>query len=228
VGVEDAPENHAGKRASRKGLWWLLAAGVALAAVAGGVIHRVDGKPAVSKVPVAEGFPPVLPPSFEQPSTSPAPAGRFRSLFPTARRPSRQAAPTPARTAADAAGLITAFSACSTPATVVFSATFAQQAGYRHVFIDTDSDPATGFDVLEIAGGFGADYMIENDLLYRSTGTTWSWQEVEGVSRLASASGGTYRWQVTPNHGSGRVVFNASDGETTEERYTPVIPVRPC
>jgi hypothetical protein len=198
VGVEGAPPAPA--RRGRKRLWWLLAAAITLAAVAGGVIYRVavgPGRSPAPSVPVAEGFPPVLPPSFE-------------------------------RTAADAAGLITAFAACSAPAAVTFTATFSEQAAYRHVFIDTDTNPATGFDVLEVEGGFGADYMIENDLLYRSTGTRWLWQEVEGVRPFVSASAGTHRWRLKPAHGSGRVVFNASDGETSEERYTPVVTVTPC
>jgi hypothetical protein len=218
-------------RSGRKRLWWVLAAGITLVAVAGGVIHRVagdSGQPAGPSVPVAEGFPPVLPPSFERPSASPAPGSRFRSVFPPARRSKKPGAAVPERTAAEAAGLITAFAACSGPAGVTFTATFSEQAGYRHVFIDSDTNPATGFDVLEIEGGFGADYMIENDLLYMSTGTRWSWQEVEGVRPFVSATGGTHRWQLDVIHGSGRVVFNASDGETTEERYTPVVTVTPC
>jgi hypothetical protein len=229
VGVEGAPPAPA--RRGRKRLWWLLAAAITLAAVAGGVIYRVavgPGRSPAPSVPVAEGFPPVLPPSFEKPSASPAPTGRFQSIFPPTRRTKQPGAPAPERTAADAAGLITAFAACSAPAAVTFTATFSEQAAYRHVFIDTDTNPATGFDVLEVEGGFGADYMIENDLLYRSTGTRWLWQEVEGVRPFVSASAGTHRWRLKPAHGSGRVVFNASDGETSEERYTPVVTVTPC
>ncbi|GIE28074.1 hypothetical protein Ait01nite_011190 [Actinoplanes italicus] len=222
-----------GVRSGSRRLWWVLTAGIVVAAVAGGLIHRVvdgPGEPAIPRVPVAEGFPPVLPPSFEKPSPSATPAGPFSSIFRPApsRRTNRPAAPVPSRTAADAAGLITAYSACSAPAGVTFTATFTEQAGYLHVFIDTDRNPATGFDVLEIEGGFGADYMIENDLLYQSTGTAWSWREVDGVRPYVSATGGTHRWLVGPAHGSGRVVFNASDGETSEERYTPVVTVAPC
>ncbi|MEV4281725.1 hypothetical protein [Actinoplanes xinjiangensis] len=209
--------------------WPLAVAGGVLALVVAGlaVVYRAvagdTGAPQTAPVQVAEGFPPVLPPSFEGPSVSASrPSPRPARLSPsTPRRSAGPAAVTPGKP-------ITDYEACSTGRAVIFKATYPEKFGYRHVFIDTDADPRTGFSVSEISGGFGADYMIENDVLYRSTGTDWSWAEVEGVTPLTGVTGGSYRWQLQPGYGVGDVVFNGSDGETTEERYTPVVPVRAC
>jgi hypothetical protein len=170
-------------------------------------------------VEVAEGFPPVPPPSFDGPAPSPSAAP---SLSPSSsRKPPRSPGTLSARA-------ITDYSACSTTATVTFTATYTESFDYRHIYIDTDTNAATGYQVAEVAGGFGADYMIENDLLYVSTGADWSWREITGVSPLLSVTGGTYRWRVEPAYASGRIVFNGSDGERTEEKYTPVVNVQDC
>ncbi|WP_433789032.1 hypothetical protein [Actinoplanes sp. CA-252034] len=207
--------------------WLLAVAGVVLAIVVAvlAVVYRAvvgdDDGPQFAPVQVAEGFPPVLPPSFEGPSAATS-APRPPKLSPSSsREPSRVAGPARGKP-------ITDYSACSTGRTVIFKATFAEVFAYRHVFIDTDADPKTGFAVPESGSGFGADFMIENDVLYRSTGTDWAWAEVEGVTPLAGATGLTYRWQLQPGYGVGDVVFSGSDGETTEELYTPVVPVRGC
>jgi hypothetical protein len=209
--------------------WPLAVAGAVLALVVAGLamVYRAvagdSGAPQFAPVQVAEGFPPVLPPSFEGPSaTAASPAPRPAKLSPSApRRSGRPSAP-PSGTP------ITGYSACSNGRTVIFKAAVPDEYGYRHVFIDTDGDPTTGFDVPGVPAGFGADYMIENDALYRSIGRDWSWAEVEGITPLAGVTGDSYRWQLQPGYGVGDVVFNGSDGETTGETYTPVVPVRAC
>jgi hypothetical protein len=210
--------------------WPLAVAGgvIALVVVAGlAVVYRAvvgdTDEPQFTPVEVAEGFPPVLPPSFDGPSAGATTAApRPAKLSPSSpRRSSRPATQSPGRP-------ITDYSACSNGRTVFFKATFGEDFGYRHVFIDTDSDPKTGYAVLEVESGFGAEYMIENDVFYRSTGTDWSWAEVEGIKPLAGVTGDSYRWQVQPGYGVGDVVFNGSDGETTDARFTPVVPVRGC
>ncbi|BEL03596.1 hypothetical protein Q0Z83_017870 [Actinoplanes sichuanensis] len=209
--------------------WPLAVAGGVLALVVAvlAVVYRAvvgdTGAPQFAPVEVAEGFPPVLPPSFDGPSAAATTAvPRPAKLSPSSvRKSAPPSTATPGKPISD-------YSACSNGRTVVFTATFAEEFGYRHVFIDTDGDPKTGYAVLEIPAGFGADYMIENDVLYRSTGADWSWAEVEGIKPLAGVTGGSYRWQLQPGYGVGDVVFNGSDGETTEERFTPVVPVRGC
>ncbi|MFC4065866.1 hypothetical protein [Actinoplanes subglobosus] len=208
--------------------WPLAVAGGVLALVVAtvavvyqAVVGDTDA-PGVPPVQVAEGFPPVLPPSFDGPSATPSESPRPVKLSPsTPRKSARPGTAAPGRP-------ITDYSACSNGRTVLLKATFAEDFGYRHVFIDIDADPKTGYAVLEVESGFGADFMIENDTLYRSTGTEWTWAEVEGVKPLAGVTAGSYRWQLQPGYGVGDVVFNGSDGETTEERFTPVVPVRAC
>lgn len=220
-----------GRRRTR---WIALAVGGVLALAVAAAFSLVPDEPPAPGVQVAEGFPAVLPPSFDGPPTAPSPAA---SLSPSpARKPGRSASPAasggPAATSpplAKAPGEpIAAYSACSAQGAVTFTATYTQSFAYRHVFIDRDTKASTGYQVPELAGGFGADYMIENDVLYESTGADWSWQEVEGVSPLQSVSGGAYRWRLKPAHGSGRVVFNGSDGDSTDERYTSVVTVKAC
>jgi hypothetical protein len=209
--------------------WPLAVAGGALALVVAvlAVVYRAvigdTGAPQFAPIEVAEGFPPVLPPSFDGPSAGATTAApRPAKLSPSSvRKSSRPATAAPGKPIAD-------YSACSNRRTVIFKATFAEDFGYHHVFIDTDSDPKTGYAVLEVPAGLGADYMIENDVLYRSTGADWSWAEVEGIEPLAGVTGGSYRWQLQPGYGVGDVVFNGSDGETTAELFTPVIQVRGC
>lgn len=109
-----------------------------------------------------------------------------------------------------------------------FAATFAGGFDWKHVLIDADSDTATGYDG---AGALGADYMIENEYLYESTGSEWSWEEVTGVEPLVSQTGGTVRWQVRSSAidsaGAGtHIVFNgAGDNSDTS---TPVVTVTAC
>jgi len=125
----------------------------------------------------------------------------------------------------------TGYSACATSSAATFSMTFTETFAWHHVFINTDANAATGYRVPEVSGGLGADYMVENDLLYRSTGAKWGWTEIGGESPLLSHSGGTYRWRVSldaiglPGEAL-KVVFNGSG--TSPDVNTPVLKVGGC
>ncbi|MGA5760274.1 spherulation-specific family 4 protein [Nonomuraea bangladeshensis] len=95
----------------------------------------------------------------------------------------------------------------------IYQARFTLPYAQRHVFVDTDEDPRTGWPVHTV----GADYMIENDTLYRKTGAPgdWSWSAVAGVGPLVSD--GVHRWSVPLPvlAGAGstqRIVFHGTDG----------------
>jgi hypothetical protein len=86
---------------------------------------------------------------------------------------------------------------------------------YRHVFIDVDGDPGTGYRI----GGVGADYMIENGSLYRFVGPTWAWSKVGSSGQVVN--GTSYDWSIARADvgaagGSPRfdVVFQANGGPT--------------
>jgi hypothetical protein len=156
--------------------------------------------------PIGRGFPIVTPPASASVAPPPSPAS------PTAS----------AQTAA-----IAKASACEAEGTVRLSAAFLRGYEYRHVFLDSDDDTSTGYAVPDIKGGFGADYMIENDLLYRSAGKGWSWREVRGVDPLVSASGATSRWRVRSSYVGDTVIFNLAR-ESGDELNSPVVPVQAC
>jgi hypothetical protein len=63
---------------------------------------------------------------------------------------------------------------------VTFKFSYTGTWTYFHVFVDTDRNAATGYTI----GGIGADYMIENGGLYKSTanGSGWSWSSAGSVT----------------------------------------------
>jgi hypothetical protein len=126
---------------------------------------------------------------------------------------------------------ITAYTACASAGTARFTATFKATFEWHHVFISSDADTATGYRVPEVGNGLGADFMVENDTLYRSTGSAWGWTALDGAGPLLSRAGGTYRWQVPLDAVAGQdepllVVINGSG--TSPEAYTRVVTVGPC
>ncbi|MFC9845724.1 sensor histidine kinase [Streptomyces sp. NPDC060223] len=115
-----------------------------------------------------------------------------------------------------------------TPAggTVTFQTTFSTSQRYFHVFINTDGNTATGFQLpFPSLSALGADYMIENDVLYKSRSIGWYWTEVAAGPRM-TVSGATRTWTL-PLTGIGSptgtqwVEFHAGID------YTPVITFRP-
>jgi hypothetical protein len=139
-------------------------------------------------------------------------------------------------TARDAAGNVSPASApvtattgtgggtsCTTTAGSGFRATFNTAVSLHHVFINSDGIPATGYQLPSPSTSkLGADYMIENNTLYKSACACWGWTAVSGVSPNMTVSGSTYTWTVplsalTNPATTQQAEFN---GNTS---YTPVI-----
>jgi hypothetical protein len=110
----------------------------------------------------------------------------------------------------------------------VLSVTFNVTFSWRHAFLDVDGDTHTGYRLDEVPGGLGADYMVENGVLYRSTGSDWSWSKAGVVGQ--QLSGGTHRWHVPlvmiGSPGGLAVVFNGSGG--SPDASTPVRTAGAC
>jgi len=180
------------------------------AGAAAAIRLRDSGEPQPPPVEVAKGFPAVTPPTS---GTRPSPAAARSS---------------PAGAAAGRkTGTITAYSACAGRGALSFTATFTNGFAYRHVLIDADGDETTGYRIDEVPGGFGADYMLENETFHRSTGSGWAWRPVNEENPLIAVSGGTHTWRLRPGRDALRAVFNGSDGAGTEV-YSPVVTVKPC
>ncbi|UBU15831.1 DUF4832 domain-containing protein [Nonomuraea gerenzanensis] len=118
---------------------------------------------------------------------------------------------------------ITGQSATNTATTVTYQFTYTGSPAYARVHLDTDRSAATGF----AQGGVGADFLLENAVLYRHNGGGWSWTQVGPVTY--SASGGTARWTVarsaigesaTPNDAD--LVFQVESPLETSAGYTHV------
>jgi hypothetical protein len=122
-----------------------------------------------------------------------------------------------------ASGSITSYFASNDAKNVYYQANFAASFTFQHVFIDTDGRTATGYAFR----GIGADYMIENSRLYRSTGPGWAWTLIGSVAGTGGATG-VRSWRVprsvlgeTAASGeSANVVFSGSGGPP--EFSTPV------
>jgi hypothetical protein len=122
---------------------------------------------------------------------------------------------------APGSGAITAYSACASSGTAVFKATFNSSESFHHVFLDTDGDTATGYQLpAPSASPLGADWMIENGALYRSTSTGWAWT-ASATAPTTTVSGSTYTWSLPlsalGSPAAARVEFNAGTA------YTPVV-----
>jgi hypothetical protein len=121
-------------------------------------------------------------------------------------------------------GSIAGYFAQNDATNVYYQANFALPHAFKHVFIDTDTNPATGY----ASGGIGADYMIENDNLYHHNGGGWSWTLVASAPATGGTTG-TKSWTVTrasinETAGTGEladVVFHGSGGGVTEY-FAPV------
>ncbi len=74
---------------------------------------------------------------------------------------------------------------------VHYQYTYTGSPSYWRVYIDTDQNASTGFAA---GSGVGADYLVEGNTLYKSTGTAWGWTQVAGVS--FSTANQTASWTV--------------------------------
>ncbi|WP_157240239.1 hypothetical protein [Catenuloplanes japonicus] len=154
-------------------------------------------------------------PVTASPSATPSPSAS-KSLAPT---PSRAAAAAPVATTGGPAqsGPITGATACSSGGTAIFSAAFTVAFEWHHAFIDVDGNASTGYAVPDVGTRVGADYMVENDSVWRSADSEWAWDEVGRSGLQFTQNGSTFRWQVPASAigspgGSLRVVFNGAGG----------------
>ena len=186
---------------------------------------EVSASPQISGSAAAPVVPASAPVAQGSPAVRPAPA--HSKSAPAAAATTTKAAGTTATRAAS--GPLAAYSACHTSSNAVYAVTFTATFSWHHVFIDTDATTATGYRVPEVS--LGADYMVEDGTLYRSTGTKWGWSAIGGTSPLVSHAGGTYHWQVALSAVGDpgetlRSVFNGSSGSA--EAYSPVLTVGAC
>lgn len=174
-------------------------------------------------------------PSAAPASTPPAPVQPSASQSPRTRQPSSKSS-APTNSAAPlstpkTSDPIEASLACTTGSTATFAATFTIVFDWHHVFINSDADTSTGYQDSDVAGNLGADYLVENATLYRSTGTGWNWRAVGSVSPLVSSTAGRYQWRVplsamgTPTKPI-RVAFNGAG--THPDAWTSVLAVGAC
>ena len=102
--------------------------------------------------------------------------------------------------------------ASSTESQLTYGFSFTGSWIWHRVLIDRDRLPGTGYRV----AGIGADLMIENDGLYRYSGSgrRWSWSRLGPVTM--TGEDGTVRWELSPDDiGAGvrqtRLVFQVHD-----------------
>lgn len=119
-------------------------------------------------------------------------------------------------------GAITSYSACVSSGSAVLKATFNSAESFHHAFVNTDGNTATGYQLpAPSASPLGADYMIENGSLYRSTSTGWAWTAA-APAPTTTVSGTTYTWTLPLSAlgspaGTVQAEFNAGTA------YTPVV-----
>ncbi|MES2353720.1 MAG: endo alpha-1,4 polygalactosaminidase [Pseudomonadota bacterium] len=80
----------------------------------------------------------------------------------------------------------------NTSASVSYQVTYTGAPTYFRMYVDTDKSGSTGFKV----GGIGANYLIENDSLYRYSGRngSWNWRYLKSVTY--SNSNQIAKWTV--------------------------------
>jgi hypothetical protein len=98
-------------------------------------------------------------------------------------------------TPAAAAAPIINPSACLSPSSAAYQASYMDLFSQRRVFINADNNAATGYN-LGLPNPAGIDYMLENGFLYQYAGSGFDWNRVSGVFPLVSTTNDVYRWQV--------------------------------
>ncbi|CAN5858992.1 hypothetical protein BH11PSE12_BH11PSE12_34140 [soil metagenome] len=75
---------------------------------------------------------------------------------------------------------------------VTYQITYSGAPTYFRVYLDTDHAATSGFQ----ANGIGANYLVENNSLYRytGTGTSWAWSAVKNVT--FSNANGVAKWTI--------------------------------
>lgn len=222
-------------RRSRAG--WTALAGVAVAALLGGqlTLAALSGGPPSAAPTVTPADDAELPGIdwTSSPAATATPSGLSSpSVAATGSRSvPRSSAPAASPAPAVALDPIIDYSACRASDRLYLRATFTKPFDWYQVYLNTDGGDQTGYWMGGYNRGMGADYLIENDMLYRSGGTGWSWSEVSGNDLDLTTSGSTYSWQVgtaflgSPT-GPLRVSFGGSTRRT--QAFTPVVTVGSC
>jgi chitodextrinase len=117
--------------------------------------------------------------------------------------------------------------ACLAPSIAKYGATFNEEFSHHRVLIDSDNNPATGY---QLNAEVGADHLIENGVAYSHGGSGWAWDRIDGVSPLVSDADDHFAWQIpTSAFGSGaattQVVTISGSGGPIPEVYSPVMTV---
>ncbi|HVV52914.1 MAG TPA: alkaline phosphatase family protein [Polyangia bacterium] len=114
-----------------------------------------------------------------------------------------------------ASAAITSTAATNDAATVTYAVAYTGSHQFFRVYVDADQRAATGFAY----AGIGAEFLVENQTLYRYTGSgaDWSWAAVQAVT--FTNAGGKASWTVprsalgetAPCGGAADLVFDVDD-----------------
>ena len=132
-------------------------------------------------------------------------------------------------TALPSGGAITSPAATYTTTTLTYSANYLLPFALRHVFIDSDDNPNTGYQITWTTPAMGVDYMLENSTLYKyaGAGTDWTWNAVGTVT--PTVSGYTVTWQLPvsdlTNAGTTQLVLFEGDGFAPTTYPNPATPL---
>ncbi|ALG06740.1 hypothetical protein AOZ06_07180 [Kibdelosporangium phytohabitans] len=112
---------------------------------------------------------------------------------------------------------------CLTPDFAEYRVSFGAVFAHHRVFIDSDDNPATGWN-LPPGLPSGVDLLIENSFLYRYTGPGWAWERVPEAQPLVGEFGGSFTWRVPlAGHTRHTVVFSGFTADDPPDEYSPVI-----
>jgi hypothetical protein len=121
-------------------------------------------------------------------------------------------------------------SACVQGSSADFVASFQGSFAFYHIFLEADHNSNTGYGVPGTT--MGADYMVENAILYRSTGPAWGWYAIDHVNTVVS--GNVHHWSVPLSQlhvGIGNplsVIFEGNQTGGVDSDYSPTVDVSSC
>lgn len=116
---------------------------------------------------------------------------------------------------------ISSYQATNDSTNVFYQLNYSGSYSFYRIYIDSDQNSGTGF----ATAGIGANYLVENNSLYRHNGGGWSWTFIKTVTYTNSA--GSARWTInradigeTANPNSSYLVFQVEAPLETSARYT--------
>lgn len=116
------------------------------------------------------------------------------------------------------------FSATMDSTNANYSFTYSGAPTYYHIFIDSDKNAATGYST----GGVGADYMIENAMLYKFAGpsaSSWSWTAVSSSNMINVAP--NISWKIARANLGNPTAINAVASTSAGDSSAVVAQVLP-